>query len=424
MRLLFLTPQLPYPPQQGTTLRNFNLIAGLSRRHHVYLLSFLTPDDDPEAVASLHEKHISVNTAPQPTRTTRQRVWNLFTSSLPDMAHRLASPRFEQLLKQVLHDHEFDVIEFEGIEMIPYLPTVLTHVQNADRHPLLVFDDHNAEYLLQKRVFQADVRLPLRWPGAAYSFVQWQRLRRYEAWACRQVDAVIVVSESDAAALRRIVPEVETTVVPNGVDIAYYASYSSGDTLPPHSLVFTGKMDFRPNVDAALWFADRVLPLIRARFPNARFYIVGQKPHPRLERLRSMPGIVITGRVPDVRPYIGGAAVYTVPLRSGGGTRLKVLEAMAMRRPIVSTTVGCDGFPVHDGREVLLADSAAEFAKRVIELLQAPERGRSLGKAAFAFARQYDWSAIVPLLEEVYARGQDAASKPRRAARSGAKRRN
>ena len=408
MRLLFLTPQLPYPPHQGTTLRNFNLIAGLSRRHRVHLLSFMSPDDDLASATPLRDLCASVDAVPQPSRTIWERLWKLLTSPLPDMAHRLASPRFRSALEQVLDTHEFDVVEFEGIEMIPYLSTVLARTREMRHPPLLVFDDHNAEYLLQKRVFEADVRFARRWPGAAYSFVQWRRLRRYEMWACRHVDAVVVVSDSDAAALRRIVPEVRTTVVPNGVDIAHYASFSGYDDLP-HSLVFTGKMDFRPNVDAALWFADHVFPSVRERFPDARFYVVGQRPHPRLERLRTVPGVLVTGRVPDVRPYIGGASVYVVPLHSGSGTRLKVLEAMAMRRPIVSTTVGCDGFPVRDGREVLLADSAREFADRVSELLRDPELGRSLGEAAFAFAQKYDWSAIMPLLEGVYAR---AGSKP------------
>jgi glycosyltransferase involved in cell wall biosynthesis len=205
------------------------------------------------------------------------------------------------------------------------------------------------------------------------------------------------------------VPDVEVTVVPNGVDVERYAAFAAPEgLLPPNSLVFTGTMDYRPNVDAVLWFAQRVLPLVRQRVPEARFYVVGRNPHPRLEALQSPsarpdPGIEITGSVPDTRPYIAGAALYVVPLRSGGGTRLKVLEAMAMRCPIVSTTMGVDGFPVAPNREVVLADEPEAFAESVVQLLGDGERRAELGQAGYEFAAScYDWSAIVPLLERVY----------------------
>jgi glycosyltransferase involved in cell wall biosynthesis len=398
---LILTPQLPYPPHQGTTIRNFNLIAGLSHHHQIRLLSIVTAADDLSSAEPLSQVCESVDVVPQPERTIGQRLRTLLTSPLPDMAHRLASKVFEHALRRILAEDRFDVVEFEGIEMIPYLPVLLDHVRTVPNPPRLVFDDHNAEYVLQKRIFEMDVRLPYRWPGAAYSLIQWQKLKRYEAWACRHVDAVAAVSDKDAAALQHIVPGLEVAVVPNGVDIAGYSRFSGG-VLGPESLVFTGKMDFRPNVDAVVWFAQHVLPLVRQDVPDAQFYIVGQRPHSRLDSLREQPGVVVTGWVPDARPYIGSAGVYVIPLRSGGGTRLKVLEAMAMRSPIVSTTMGCDGFPVHSGREVLLADDPAAFARCVVDLLRDADRRRTLGQAGFDFATGYDWSAIVPLLEATY----------------------
>jgi glycosyltransferase involved in cell wall biosynthesis len=319
------------------------------------------------------------------------------------MAHRLASPVFEGQLQQVLSERHFDVVEFEGIEMVPYLSTLLDHVQKATHPPRLVFDDHNAEYLLQRRFFEMDIRRLRRWPGAVYSFVQWQKLKRYEAWACRHVDVAAAVSQRDAAALRRIVPGLQVTVVPNGVDLKGYASFTaSKGELAPQSLVFTGKMDYRANVDAAMWFALRVFPLVQKSIPEARFYVVGQRPHPRLDRLREEPGVVITGRVPDTRPYIGGATVYVIPLLSGGGTRFKVLEAMALRCPIVSTSMGCDGFPVTSGQQVILADEPEAFAHEVVGLLRSPARRDALTQVASDFVARYDWSAIVPRLEATY----------------------
>jgi glycosyltransferase involved in cell wall biosynthesis len=163
-------------------------------------------------------------------------------------------------------------------------------------------------------------------------------------------------------------------------------------------------MDFRPNVDATLWFARHVLPHIRAEAPHAHFLVVGQRPHRRLDPLRRQPGVTLTGWVEDVRPYIASAAIYVAPLRIGGGTRLKLLEAMAMARPVVATTLGAEGYPVTHGRELILADTPPAFAEAVLKLLRAPHRRIELGRAARAFVQQrYDWRTIVPRLEAVYA---------------------
>jgi glycosyltransferase involved in cell wall biosynthesis len=405
LRILVLTPQLPYPPHQGTTMRNYGLIRHLAYRHTVTLLSILAPGDRLDRESPLDGICEMVAGAPQPERTLAQRLWTTLASRLPDMAHRLACPEFKGLLTQVLEEHSFDVVQFEGIEMIPYLDTVLNICGEGSRRPLLVFDDHNAEYVLQYRVYEMDRRIPRRWPGALYSFVQWRKLMRYEARACRSVDVVVAVSGPDADALEHIVPGLSVTILPNGIEMNEYAGFNVDGFLPPNSLVFTGKMDYRPNIDAALWFAQQVLPRVRIRLPDATFYIVGQRPHPRLDVLRSQPGVVITGRVPETTPYIASAAAYVIPLRSGGGTRFKVLEGMAMHKPIISTTMGCDGFPVVSGREVLLVDDADSFADQVVGLLGDPERQRALGEAGYHFAAQYDWSVLVPTLEAAYSAG-------------------
>jgi glycosyltransferase involved in cell wall biosynthesis len=383
------------------------LLDGLTARHEIHLLSFVSPQDDLSAAGALRDACASIDTVLEPVRGVRERLWTALASRQPDLAHRLASPAFVQALEVVLGRYAFDVIQFEGIEMIPYLSQVVEHARRLHKRPRLVLDEHNAEYVLQRRVCEMDARRPRRWPSALYSFVQWLKLRRYEAWACRQVDAVVAVSDVDASALRRIAPDADISVVPNGLDVQSYASFASAEALPPQSLVFTGTMDYRPNVDAALWFAQHVYPLIQGCVPEAWFYIVGRRPHRRLNVLQDVPGIVLTGGVPDTRPYIGAAAVYVIPLLSGGGTRFKVLEAMSMRCPIVSTSMGCDGFPVVSGREVLLADEPEAFAAHVVGLLNDGDQRRALGEAGLGFAGRYDWTAIVPLLEAVY-QGQSA----------------
>jgi glycosyltransferase involved in cell wall biosynthesis len=263
---------------------------------------------------------------------------------------------------------------------------------------------------LQQRAFETDVTKPRRWVAAAYSLVQWQRLRRYERQACHAADRLVAVSQADADALQRLDPNLEPAIVPNGVDMSFYtapvAPLKQGAGPGQADLVFTGKMDFRPNVDAVLWFAQEVLPLIRRESPETRFWVVGKDPHPRLAPLLVDPAVEVTGFVEDQRPYIAMAAVYVIPLRIGGGTRLKVLEAMAMSRAIVSTTLGCEGFEVETDRELITADQPSDFAAAVVALLRDPDRRAQLGAAGCEFAEtRYDWQIVVPLLERVYNTG-------------------
>lgn len=403
-KILILTPQFPYPPHQGTTLRNFNLIAGLAQRHEVHLLSFGDPAGRTDTPVQTACRSVQVVSPPQ--RSTGQRLKALLLSRLPDMALRLPSTRFRAALDATLERELPDVVEVEGIELAQYLFQV-AEGRGDQKRPLIVFDDHNAEYVLQQRAFETDIRQPRRWIGAAYSFVQWQRLQRYERLACRTADRVVAVSETDAEVLRVLVPGLEPTVVPNGVDMDFYTApvppLEAQEAPGAWDLVFTAKMDFRPNVDAVLWFTQEVLPWIRRESPETRFWVVGKDPHPRLAALADDPAIVLTGWVDDVRPYIASAAVYVIPLRIGGGTRLKVLEAMSMSKAIVSTAVGCEGFDLVPDQELLIADTPAEFAAAVLALMRDPERRERIGRAARRFAgSRYDWRMIVPRLERVY----------------------
>jgi glycosyltransferase involved in cell wall biosynthesis len=422
-RILVLAPQFPYPPHQGTTLRNYNIVAGLAARHKVHLLSF----GDPTAAAGSPLDGLCqlVEVIPPPApRSVARRLASLFLTLKPDMALRLRSPAFHTALADRLSGDSYDVVQVEGIEMGPYLLQV-AHSRPSGTSPRLVFDDHNAEYILQRRAWETDLQQPRRWIAAAYSLIQWRKLRRYERRLLRSADAVAAVSEVDAEALQRLVPDLEVTVVPNGVDIEYYRPlpveltvsaeeaasdeawemgvglWAAGQGL--WDIVFTGKMDFRPNVDAVLWFAQEVLPLVRREVPEAHFWVVGQKPHPRLAALGDHPGVTLTGWVEDVRPYISRAAVYAVPLRIGGGTRLKVLEAMAMGKAIVSTSLGCEGFDLVPGQELLMADAPADFAAAILRLFRDSAQRQRLGRAARRFAvSRYEWRTIIPRLEHAY----------------------
>ena len=169
------------------------------------------------------------------------------------------------------------------------------------------------------------------------------------------------------------------------------------------ALVFTGSMSYRPNVDAALWFADEVLGRVRAQVPEARFFVVGNRPHPRLSALHERDEVQVTGWVPDVAPFLSAATVYVVPMRMGSGTRLKLLQALAAGKAVVSTPTGAQGLDVRDGRELRLAANAEDFAQAVVALLQDPAQREALGRAGREFVRtHYDWAVIAPRLLRVY----------------------
>lgn len=399
-RILFLTPDLPYPPHQGAAIRTYNLIKNLSPQYEIHLLSFVQEGPASDRTGPLAAHCRDIVTVPPPVRSASKRAISVLCSAQPDMALRLPSSEFSHQLRLWLDRERFDFVQVEAIEMAQY--GLATKKSGLPSPPLVVFDDINAEYVLQRRAFETDIKHPSRWLGAFYSLIQWEKLRRYEAQVCRQVDKVVAVSQADAQALQRLVAGLEPTVVPNGVDSSYY-SPADTDHESDTTMVFTGKMDFRPNVDAVLWFAKEVLPLVRQEVPEVEFKVVGRNPHQRLHSLKGTPGITMTGYVEDTRPYIAEAGVYVVPLRVGGGTRLKVLEAMSMGKAIVCTSLGCEGIDATRDRDLLITDDPTSFAERVVYLMRDRERRREMGLAARRLVEaRHDWRHIVPLLEQVY----------------------
>ena len=399
-----IMPVMPYPPHQGTNIRNYNLLRYLADEYTIHLLTFY---EGPERTIPEPLKEICpvVEAVPSPLHSIPRRLLWLFSSTLPDVVYRKASPLLLERLRKLIEMHSYDIVHVEGIEVAQYGLWLAKRRQG--KKPCLVFGDQNAEYLLQKRAFETDIHYPRYWGTALYSLLQWGKLARYEATVCRTFDRVIAVSEADKEALSKLVPGLKVKVVPNGVDVDFYANFTPKappiDGWSPYALVFTGKMDFRPNVDAALWFAGEILPRVREKFPQARFYVVGRNPHPRLKTLLGREDVVITGYVEDIRPYIAFASIFVVPVRMGGGTRLKILEAMAMKKAVVSTTIGAEGYPFRHGLHLLLADEPEAFAGAICRLLSNEEERAKLGEEAFKLVNEkYRWERIIKALKETY----------------------
>lgn len=414
MKLLFLTPQLPYPPQQGTTIRNYNIIKELGPRHEIHLLSFGRVEQ--LEGSPLNELCSRIEIMDPPVRSLPRRAFDTVASPLPDMAKRLNSRALAYKLGEMLWSEKYDVLQIEGIEMasnwlrasgsdeaMPAGPSGMTRVTR----PLVksIFDNHNAEYVLQKSAFESDRNRMGRLHAAAYSYIQWHKLEKFEREICIQAKNVTVVSENDAKSIAMLGSGIHPVVIPNGVEISHYVPSSEvcAKPLADISVVFTGKMDFRPNTDAAIWFAREILPVIRRLIPLAHISFVGQQPNSQVRALAALPGVQVTGWVADTRPYIADAAVYAVPLRMGGGTRLKVLEAMAMGKGIVSTTLGAEGIECMPGRDLIVADRTEDFAQAVVGLIRDPKRRQELGVNARKLVEEkYDWRKIVPRFEAIY----------------------
>ncbi len=399
MRVLFLTSEFPYPPFAGAPLRNFGLIEGLAE-HEIWLLSFTGTVPVDVRQTPLHTICAQIKTVNPPVRGMTDRLRDLLLSAEADIARRYFSTEFMDQLATWLTSTPFDLIQIENLEMTAYLPLI----KQLQPDTPVIYDAHNAEYALQQRIYETERRSLARIPGALYSFVQAQRVRALERKVCETVDYVVAVSDTDAQLLRDLGTNTPVAVVSNGISTAHYKDRTGQAVDLQHpALVFTGKMDYRPNVDAVLWFAQEILPYIRQDLPDAHFYVVGQSPHARLDVLHGQPGISITGLVPEILPYLQAASIFVVPLRMGSGTRLKVLEAMAVGCPIVSTRIGAQGLTVTDGRELLLADTAKEFAKAVVKLNGEPDAIESMGRAARQFvAQHYDWTVLLPRLKAIY----------------------
>ena len=391
MKILMLTPALPWPTHQGGAMRSFGLLHGLYQvGHDVTVLSF---GEWPESESPLFRLCSQVITVPLPQRSTFARLRDVTGTGTPDLARRLDSARMRSRLDELLQQQRFDLVQFEGLEMCGLLSLVRSQQPGGP----CCYDATNAEYKLQQNIFAVDRQQPARWPAAAWSWLQARRIARFERSVCEQVSGTLAVSAEDATALRALAPQRQVRVVPNGIFISDYDAVPKQPVNAVPTLAFTGKMDYRPNVDAMLWFCAKVLPLVQQHSPDCRLNIVGQSPHSSLQQLDASRHITVTGRVERIQPWLHGCDVYVAPLRMGSGTRLKILEAMASGCAIVASSLAAAGLPAALKETLLVANSEADMATGIISLLEDPPRRKDMGSAArAAVCETSDWSAILP----------------------------
>lgn len=388
MNILIVSAQFPYPTRSGFTTRVYQVARHLSERHNVTLLSYASQDER-GGVAELATR-MSVRVVERsPPSPVGKRVAQALTiaSSRAYCCREIYSEGMQDAIDELCSRTKFDVIQLESSLLCTF---------RVPRDTRLVIVEHNIEYELLQRMCEGERSLPRR----VFNRVEYARFRRFEEASWKRADACVVTSEREVAAVRECAPETPLAVVPNAVDPDYFAP--SGGAVDAHTLIFNGTLNYRPNVDAVRYLIDDIWPLVRHRYPDATLMLTGCNDGVDIRPLMK-PGIRFLGEVPDIRPHVARATAVCVPIRIGGGTRLKVLEALAMGKPVVSTAVGCEGVAVRDGEHLMIADDARAFASKIFEVFENPALRAALGRAGRRLIEtRYSWDLAGARLESLY----------------------
>jgi polysaccharide biosynthesis protein PslH len=389
MRILVIDEDFPYPLDSGKRIRSFNLLSRLAANHELHFLAYGqsgTESFEAAAAARMNPIAVPAELSPQSGAMFYLRLLaNLFSPD-PYIVARHYSSVFQKAFDETVARLRPDVIT---CEWSPYA-TFMKDVRGIPR----VAVAQNVEYRIWQRYYEHETSLHRKW----YIGRQAPKVAAFEQRIFNMVEGAVAVSDEEAVELKALNPNLRVRVVENGVDLKFFKP--APDEPERESLVFVGAMHWRPNQDAVCWFVQEIFPILRARRPDISIVVVGQSPPPHIQKLDLLPGVHIAGRVEDVRPYVDSAAVYVVPLRIGGGTRLKILEALAMKKAVVSTSVGAEGLAVADGMHLMIADGAEPFADRIDLLLRDSALRRELGERGRKLVEeQYGWDRLAGKLE-------------------------
>jgi polysaccharide biosynthesis protein PslH len=392
VRVLWVKAGKLLPVDTGGKIRSYNLLRFLAKDHEVTLLSYYGGRRDMEYEAALAREipgSQTIYTAGPDSSAIRQALDYLrrLPMRAPYAVSKFSHPAVRTTVADWLTSRRFDVAVCDFLSASLNFPAQLPI-------PCVLFQ-HNVESSLWQRMAAVESN-----PVKKLAFaVESSKMTGYERATLGRFHHIIAVSEHDRGQMLQMNSACQITVVPTGVDTQKFNVAPASSTHPPR-IVFTGSMDWEPNVDAVDYFCSEIWPAIRKEFPDAIFQIVGRNPFPKVQRLAS-ESVQVTGTVLTVAEYLEKASVVIVPLRIGGGTRLKIFEAMAMGKALVSTSIGAEGLEVESGRDLLLADNASSFADAVLSLLRDAAIRRRIEQAAVQLAAQYDWSRVVKQFAEV-----------------------
>jgi polysaccharide biosynthesis protein PslH len=389
LNILIVSPLFPYPTRSGFTTRVYQLTRQLSTRHEVTLLSYTAANEGDDVVGLASQMSVRAVERTTPPPGVRKRLAQGLTIASRRAYHCRAvhSGEMQEAIDELCSARRFDVIQLESSFLCAF---------RFPRDAHLVVDEHNVEYELFQRMCEGERSLTRR----LYNHREYVRFRRFEEACWRRVDACVVTSDREVEAVSSGAPDTPIAVVPNAVDLEYFAPTAT--PVDAHTVIFSGNLHYRPNLDAVQYFVDDIWPAVRARYPDARLNITGRSEGIDTRAL-ARPGVELLGEVADVRPHIRAATVVVAPIRIGGGTRLKVVEALAMGKAMVTTTVGCEGVAVDDGEHLLMADDPTAFASRICDAFEKPALRQALGEAGRRLMETtYSWDLASERLEALY----------------------
>lgn len=395
MKILWVKSDFLHPTTKGGHIRTLEMLRWLNRWHEVHYVAFDEYGKNEEGVRRSSEyarKAYPIRWGISEKRSARfvgEVLGNLF-SSQPIHLTRPRSGEMEALLRELMETEKFDALVCD----------FLTPCLNLPEPERWVLFQHNVETMIWRRHAETASNGLAKW----YYGLQAKRLEEAEGWFCRKMRHVVAVSGVDAEMFRKEFGVERVTAVATGVDVEYFTP--TGEKRTETELVFVGSMDWSPNEDGIQWFVKEVLPLVRKQMSDCRLRIVGRAPSEGIRRLAAEDGrIEVTGTVPDVRPHLWGGRVSIVPLRIGGGTRLKIYESMAARVPVVSTTIGAEGLEVADGENIRLADDAKAFAAGCVELLTEESRRLALAESGWRLVKErFSWEHVAREFEAILGR--------------------
>jgi len=398
MHILWLSHFVPYPPKGGVLQRSFNLLREISKGNKIYLVAFnqkaLLPNaqDIDRALAALKKYCCKITVIPLPADKSKWSKNTLIFKSLftkkPYTVNWNCSVEMKNAVGKVYKEFKPDVIHYDTIGMAEYLqrniPGVLNH-HNVESRMLLRRAQKEKNYLKK-----------------LYFYQEAKKIERYEKKVCKLFQSNLVVSDEEKSILKKIVPGAKIDIVPNGVDISYFVP---PDEEPDNeTLIFAGAMNWYPNKDAMLFFADEIWPLLKTKRPTIKMIVVGQSPPKKLLNLHKKdPHFIVTGYVNDVRSYLNKASIYVCPIRDGGGTRLKILDALSSGKPTVATSIAVEGIRITPGENVVIANTPKEFEKEILYLIDNPEKRKQLStEGRYLTETLYEWSHIGSHLNDLY----------------------
>lgn len=398
MRILVVDEEIPYPLNSGKRIRTYCLLKPLASRHEIFFVCRQHEGTAESYPASLEKVGIHPIIVPHliQKKTGAKFSLALFANLFSPHPYSVTSHRssfLKRRIEKLLNEQRFELVHCEWTPYAINLNGVFGNIPT-------VVNAHNIEAMIWKRNFQVESH-PLK---KAYFYLQWKKMEAFEQEYFRKFTRCIAVSENDARTISQRVPKGFVDIVSNGVDMEYFTPQKRDRSVSGNnkSIVFTGSLDWRPNVDGVLYFLERIFPLIKMHHRDSKFVIVGRKPLPVLQnRVKGREDVLLAGSVSDIRPYMDDADVYVVPLRVGGGSRLKILEAFSMELPVVSTTIGAEGLDVTDGENILIADTPDDFAAAVISLIDDRNKAKALGKQGrVTIDAQYQWKVLANKLEQ------------------------